>query len=695
MQMSLTYLDQSAIEEVPVDLWREVFDTLSWPPSLTNKQDRFTHDDVAAAIRSDELSESLLYALESLHTLGTEAGREAIIGIMQERRVQLQALPEGASERELAMRLYLGQRTDASLADVFARAQVQVQESGDQRRYNEFLGIEPRPIQHAKKKGEQLCAAVLQHCKDADLGEHVKVDVLDDDGIYVFSILRTDRMKKPLGIIPGQVARRLIPHRPVHGDLLRYESNLGRLRIAARTTSMVECYRKILGEVLFNDPEFFKDDAICSLSVLQERGRAALENLNVYGVINVRLAECTWECGDRSIMVLRDRDCFSLIERHGLSLTEGSLIQAKLKVSTHGRSTRPVTVNIRVPSRIEVSQRTKEPLMDELLDELGIRTTPPPAPKADLWSLHPWRLPLPIWRTLFGNATDELVKQNILHRTQLEAVPHPDHPTAGNVLRVHQVSAGEFQGVSDILEVPSRSLSATDVEGLELNPEQLRLYLQNTLGITCGGVAWSAGNDVLELGFLPVGDELLYVAYALRQPSSDISNRLRAQAAGAHPILIVPANRPDQNWGATVSLDDALPERQQVIRKGIYACGIADSVPAIHRAPAAAELVIDTNRKKIWIKGIELQITPDTQGYLFVEMLARGNGAPVSADSITAAISAARLETDGTTTARQAKIKAKKPVEKALAESGAADLGDPFPAAGTGYYRCVLKPFVD
>jgi hypothetical protein len=96
----------------------------------------------------------------------------------------------------------------------------------------------------------------------------------------------------------------------------------------------------------------------------------------------------------------------------------------------------------------------------------------------------------------------------------------------------------------------------------------------------------------------------------------------------------------------------------------------------------------------VWVHGIELQLTPDSQAFLFIEILAGGNGAPVSSDAITQALSAARLNTDGTTTARQAKGKAKTPVINALVESGAADCDDPFPSAGTGYYRCVLRCFV-
>ena len=146
MQLPLMYLDASAIEEVPLDLWRDVFATIGWPASLGDKQTHLTHDDVREAVRTDDLEADLLYALEILHTLGTEAGREAIVSIMSERRVQLDTLPADASKRELAISLYLAQRDNAALADVLARAQTQMHERGDRRRYNEFLAKEPKTL---------------------------------------------------------------------------------------------------------------------------------------------------------------------------------------------------------------------------------------------------------------------------------------------------------------------------------------------------------------------------------------------------------------------------------------------------------------------------------------------------------------------------------------------------------------------
>ena len=522
-----------------------------------------------------------------------------------------------------------------------------------------------------------------------------KFEVFEDDGVYVFSVLRSDRMKKPLAVLPGHAARALIPFRPVHGDILRYEVSPGRLRIAARAPSMVEFYRVTLGRVLFSDEEFFSGDSVCSLSVLQERGRAALDNHGVFGVSRVRLTECVWESGDRSHIVLRDQDCFDLIERHHLSLAEGTVVQAKLKVDVIGKSTRPVIVTIRVPSRIEISQKTHERLIDNLLDEIGIRTVADPAQQLDVWSLYPWRHSLPVWRAVFGAKTDILVQHGVLRRVQLQSVRHPDHPKAGHVLRVEPITEGDFHGVSGVAEVPSRSLSATDIEGLELMPEQFRQYLRTAIGITEGGGVWSADDEVLQLGCLLVGDKRLYLAYAIRQPQRELGPRLRGRANGAHVVLLMPSTQPAESELATVVLSSAIPSKHQIIHDGAAACGFADQLPAIYRAPESSELVVDKRLKKVWVYRNEVHhLSPDSQIFKFVEMLAGSNGAPVSFEAITQALSAARLQTDGTTTARQAKMQTKNQIVRALKVAGATDTSDPFPSGGTGHYRCRLRSFV-
>src|SRR5262245_14502483 len=106
MQLSLAFLDIAAIEEVPLDLWKEVFHVTGWPASLKSKYASFTHDDVTNAFERDELSDHLLQALETLHVLGNEPGREAIVATMSDRGISLDSLPNDTGVRELALRLF-------------------------------------------------------------------------------------------------------------------------------------------------------------------------------------------------------------------------------------------------------------------------------------------------------------------------------------------------------------------------------------------------------------------------------------------------------------------------------------------------------------------------------------------------------------------------------------------------------------
>ena len=180
-------------------------------------------------------------------------------------------------------------------------------------------------------------------------------------------------------------------------------------------------------------------------------------------------------------------------------------MQAKLKVEVIGKSTRPVTVNIRVPSRIEVSQKSHEHLIETLLKAVGIYNAAAPAFTVSFWSLYPGRHPIAVWRTLLGKDTDELIQSGVLNPTRLESVAASENPVAGRVLSARPLSEGDILWREpDGTRIPSRTLSVTDLDGFELMPEKLRLYLRSRLGIANGGSVWD-GNETLNLGFVELG----------------------------------------------------------------------------------------------------------------------------------------------------------------------------------------------
>src|ERR1700692_945435 len=128
MTLPLAYLDVAAIEEVAVDVWTEVFEATGWPMSLAGKKGVIGHAAIAEALRKDTLSDELLHALETLHELGSDAGRDAIVAAMNDRHIPLDTISQSSGEKEFSLRFYLAQRKDAALVDVFVRAQIQDRE---------------------------------------------------------------------------------------------------------------------------------------------------------------------------------------------------------------------------------------------------------------------------------------------------------------------------------------------------------------------------------------------------------------------------------------------------------------------------------------------------------------------------------------------------------------------------------------
>jgi hypothetical protein len=694
MKLPLAHLDVAIIEEVPLELWKEVFNVVGWPPSLGKMASAFEHKDVLEALTKDDPTDELLQALEALHSLGTAAGRDAIVSAMNDRRVPLTILPPNTGEREFVLHLFLAQRSDASLAEVFNRAQTEIQEGAEHRRYNEFHGKDSRPVDRFLTKQAALQQEILEFCRQTDMGEHVNVRGFDDDGDYVFTVIRSHHTKKPLAIVPGRSARTVIEYRPVHGDVIRYSAASGRLRVAARVSNMVDFYRHALGRVLFDDDKFFSGESVYSLRVLQETGRAAFDNHRVAGVGRVWMTECLWERGDRDLLHIRSSDCFRNIEELKLPLTEGTLIQAKLKVEVVGKSTRPVTVVIRqATSRIEVSQKTHEELIDQLVIGIGIRDARSGSSRLDIWALYPWRHPTHVWRALFGRELDRLVEERILIPIQLHSVS----PNNGSerVLEAHNISPGEYIGVSRVPEIQSRSLSATDLDGLELNAEHLRQYLRKVLGSTGAEHPWDR-KELIDLGFIQLAEYKFHVSFALRKPPNGIGDLVRSRASGAPAIILYPSTCKDGSELAKLVLNSSLPSRSEVIRGAIAVYGLETKLPAIFHAPEGTRLVVDTNLGKVWIDGIEIAgLQAGTQNFQFVETLARKCPSKVrSHDLAEAMASKTRVNQDGDTVVRQAKTTTKKLITAAMAKSEQEFNEDPFPTGPKCHYRCALSSYV-
>lgn len=691
MQLSISLMDSSAVEEVSLDLWRCLFDAVGWPATLATGKEEICHSHVAEALQRDSLGDELLQAIEAIHVLGTESGAEAIIRALDDQHMASTILVDGLGERELALQLFLAQRADAAMAEVFLRARVETEARGATGAYYEYLGREARSVKAPKSKAAQLRAMTLQFCRDRGLGKHVEVRVIEGDDACMFHVHRSHRLRKPLAVLPGQEGRGPIAHHPVHGDVLWYDAATGRLRITARSASVVGFYRSTLGQVLFDDTAFFTGEEVCSLRVLQERGRAALETHEVHGVGSIRMTECLWERGPGDLVHLRGGDCFRQIETLRLPFEEGRLLQVKLKVPVTGRSTRPVTVNIRVPSRIEVTQPRHQQLIERVLQRVGIHM-PGPLARAGDWSLTPRRRRLEQWRSVFGRDTDGLIQRGVLRPIRLQAVDAPEVAGAGAVLQVVDLESGGAYGVSRVREIPSRSLTETDIEGFELDPEALRRELRNRFGADGSTQPWNDQSEILDIGEILLGDQRLRLSYALRPPQPGIGATLRAQANGSHHVLLVPGQAALPVELVAALLDSPLPSREDAISAAVAAAGLQRRVPAIYSAPAGTRLVVDTVQGAVWFDRVRVPgLTAGTHPFRFVELLARRAPEAMTGEELVQELSPAR--DDENVTARRAKHHATRAIRSALEQAGV-PYEDAFASAPGHGYRCIVLAHV-
>jgi len=689
MQPSFAFINSVAIEEVSLPLWRELFDAIGWPPSILGAGESLTHGNILDALHRDPPSDELLLALEALDDLGTPAGRETINAQLTDRQIPIGMLPSDLGERELALRLFMAQRSNGALAEVLSRAQIQIQE-GTYRRFNDFSGKQPGALRNLRDKQRELEQAILDHCRSQDLGEHVHVRLIDDeDGTCRFQIMRSHHTCTPLALVQGTTARAKIQYRPIHADLVRYEPDLGRLRITARAASIVECYRKVFGRIFFDDEEFF-GGRVCSLAILQERGREALTSHGVYGVGRVWMTECIWERGDRERLHIHAADCFETIAALGLPLNEGEIIQAKIKMEVVGKSARPLTVIVRAPSRIEVTQVRHEFLANEVLTAIGIRDAQIASPESNLWALYPWRQPVDAWRACFGRHIDKLANRAILKKTLLQSIGAPGPGGGGRVLQVVPISSTEYLGVSRTEELASRSLSATDLDGLELDVPRFQAYLRECLAMTGNAMPWS-GAWFMDLGVLDLHGQEFRLVYALRRPPDGAAADIRGITQSITPVLVLPTASDSSTGLAEVLLEGPLPDLPRLGRDVITVTGRSDQVPALVLAPPNARLVVDSRQGRIWFDRVEVTgLKAGTHPFRFVEILAQISPGTIDKHDLSNRLSHGR--TDGDQGARSAKAMANKSIRAAVEGQGRC-FEDPFKSEA-GSFRLTVPAFI-
>jgi hypothetical protein len=668
--LPLKFQDATAFVELDQTTLRNILDVAGEAERLSGELP--TGVRLQASLNETPPGKELLSALEVIHELGTEEGRNHVLNAADDQELVIPGLDD-LPAKEFIARVWIQSRKLTKLQVVLERARITALEIGQNRTYREFAPKDIANLTALSK--EQLKSAISAWYNEKE--ETPLVDVLpyERDGEWYCEVIKGDPLKRVVEVRDKSLSP--LQYRPASSDVIRYDPQTGRIGIATRSPRLLQDYRKLLGNLAGKDEQFFSNENICSLSELQKHGRALFDR-TFTGILRIDVVELLWRRGDRDRVLVRGRDCFKVLRDLGAyQLHEGQLVEAKLNIVISGEN-RPGHVWIRVPNRIEINAGIHEALIEDMLDEVGIRGVfDEQGKQKNFWELYPWRMDGAAFRRQLPDDFDRLVDEKIIRAAQLEHVTHPDHPAAMDALSVVNVDANTTIGVSEDPAIAPRMLTSSDVGGYALDFERLGQQIAKELGLsgTCSEVRdglWSLGQRALGSA------ATIAVFCAMREPHDTTLALMKGLSTSAMSVLIAPRCCSPLLTVPHVSCKMPNGRHQDVLGTIVEHLNLQGQVePPLY---LREELIVDERRGQAWFRKIPLSaLKPGTHAFKFLSMLAATPGSVVSKQKLNETLSPARTDD---TVARKAKA--------ALL----ADAKDSFSSPDTGLFADLDKRIV-
>lgn len=677
----LEALDVISVEEVSESVWKLILAEVGYPPGIT--AGTFNKDALLDHLGSDAVSADLVEALRVINELGTAEAVDTMKAVADSYQVDLGAIVAHAP-RDAAGYLWLAQRQDATLREVYTRIQMQTEGRRSPRTFREFSGRRNELLRDWSELHSRLLAEITAWCKQQGYGDHIEVRGYVKAGNGQIQIVHGHRKQTPVVVKDDGRGRRTVELRPVHCDVVQYDWKGARLRVSPRSAAgaVVEAYRRMLGIAFFGDEDFFAA-AGYSLRALQERGQGALDASPM--VARARVTELLWDRGG-DLYKIKSADCLAAIATLGVPPTEGDFLEARVSLVIAGRRLARRNFHVKVPNRVDYDRDDEHAgVIESFLEVSGIRVGDQPVPSRDLWALHPWAHPERVWRDAYPHDVDELLRDKVLRTIELGVVQHPDRPLHGNALQVE-----DRFGISIDSDVPPRRLTPTDIAGLELDVGALVQMWRTTLELD--GNVVHLGRGAYLLGARSIESLRCAVVALTRKPTMDASQlgqSVRTFAPGSTIGIVVPRGRSSGSGLTDVPISRLAVPSREFWRDFLIATGVANSVPAVWVAPPNARVVIDQTLKRVWLDGVELDVSDHV--YRFVEMLAVAKGNPVATETIDQELSSNREETF----ARKVRDRLKKVIESSRGAGGPPlDVNDVVRTARGKGYALALPSFV-
>jgi hypothetical protein len=671
-----SFHDSTAFMEVASATWRAVLDAAGEPTRLIGET--LTPEQLLASLQAEPPGGELSDALEAIHDLGSDTGRNQLQQASDDAQFALGSVDD-VPARELAARVWVQSRgPDAEVvATVLTRARMNSPALANLRQCREFAG---KHVTAGALDKEKLESAIKMWCSANHENADVIVSAFAREDEWWYEVLRGDAVKR---VVEMRNSRpRVLDYRPASSDLLRYEPTTGRLAIATRSPRRLQMYRQVVGTLLDQDAEFFANENICTLRPLQLHGRALFDRLP-REVLRVDVVELRWRRGDRGKLLLQDQDCFALVDEFGLRMMEGTLIEARLSVTFEGGG-RAGSVSIRVPNRIDMNVGRHEPVVERMLDEIGLRGQFDEAGnQVTVWSLYPWREPAQVWRKCLGIDFDALAKQKLMRAVALKSTTPPDHPAATGALTVTSIGAHPLVGLSEDPAIGLRTLTASDVQGYEPDVPRLIQKFQNDLQLI--GQSREIENGVWTLGTRVLcATVTLNVILALREPSGDAERLIRNSVQGAHTVIVIPVGCHCAMELSQVQAHLHTEQFAELLASIVERLDLQNIVPP--PVWARESLVFHEGLGQAWFQGELLtKLKEGSNPFRFALAVARAKGRLVKKDELNSLLSESR--TDGET-ARAAKRDFQRAIEGSFLAAGKAcppEAKEIFAAPNHGY----------
>jgi peptidoglycan hydrolase-like protein with peptidoglycan-binding domain len=653
----------TAFLEVDSETWRAVLDAAGEGERLRGEEITWERlrDSLAATTASDALSD----ALETILQLGTDDGRDILLEAAEDVQSSL-AVFANLPAREFVARVWAASRTEPSLQTMLVRARVTTQEVRQNRHYREFAPKNAERLPTFDK--DKLRQALMDWYQQSNDESAVNVFPYERDGEWYCEIIKGDPLKRVVAVEDKILS--LLEFRPASSDVIRYDPQTGRIGIATRSRKLLQTYRKLLGTLVAQNEQFFANENICSLNELQKRGRALFDKY-FYGIVHVNVTELRWRRGDRDKIWVHGRDCFQLLSDLGASFQEGELIEAKLTIAFTGGG-RQGLVSLRAPNVIEINAGTNRELVEKMLDEVGIRGSFDEEDVGkNFWSRNPWRLSAVAFRRIVPSDFDRLVREKTIRRVTLDTTTHPDHPAAAGALDVVNIDPRTILGVSSDPAIPSRSLTTSDVEGYELDFENLATDVARALKLD--GQATEMVSGLWLLGRRALTPAVtISVFLATRPVDATTGPMMQSASQGATPLLLAPK---------CCTCPPGVSAVPCPVPAGPYTSLLGDIIRQLHlqteiepHVYLLEDVIVDKARGQVWLNGVLLtDLKPGTHAFKFLEILAKAPGRIVAKQTINDALSASRSDDEA---AKQAKKALKQAINNSFTAGARGDFPD-------------------